>query len=45
MSAQPNKKHIHGLVSAAMVMTLAGLFVAPTAFARVATNTIDPVAM
>jgi hypothetical protein len=33
------------LVSAAMVMTLAGVLVAPTAFAKIATNTIDPLAI
>jgi len=32
------------LVSAAIVLTLAGVFVAPLAFARIARNTIDPVA-
>jgi hypothetical protein len=33
------------LVSAAMFMTLAGVFVAPTAFAKIMLNTIDPVAI
>ncbi len=45
MFAQPTKKHMKCLVSAAMVLTLAGVFVAPTAFARVVGNTIDPVAI
>ena len=44
-----NEKSIQQLrkrrVSAAIVLTLAGLFVAPLAFARVALNTIDPVAV
>jgi hypothetical protein len=34
-----------GLVSAAIVLTLVGVFIAPTAFARVSYNTIDPVAI
>ena len=45
MFTQPTKKHMNGLVSAAMVMTLVGVFIAPTAFARVTGNTIDPVAI
>jgi hypothetical protein len=45
MLAQPTKKHMNCLVSAAMVMALAGVFVAPTAFARITLNTIDPVAI
>jgi hypothetical protein len=45
MFAQPIKKHMNRLVSAAMVMTLASLFVAPAAFARIIVNTIDPVAI
>ena len=36
--------HRRRLASTAVVLTLAGLILAPIAFARVATNTIDPVA-
>ena len=43
MSIQTIKQNKRWLVPAALVLTLAGLFVARTAFARVATNTIDPV--
>jgi hypothetical protein len=45
MFAQPIKRHTNCLVSAAMVMTLAGVFGTPAAFARVILNTIDPVAI
>ena len=37
--------HVKCLVSAAIVLTLAGVFVAPIAFARIMSNTIDPVAI
>ena len=43
MSIQTIKQHRTWLVSAALVLTLAGLFVARTAFAGVQLNTIDPV--
>jgi hypothetical protein len=47
MFAQPAKKHMICLVSAAIVLTLAGLFIADVAFARrgIVANTIDPVAI
>ena len=45
MFAQPTKKHNKFLVSAAIIMTLVGVFIVPTAFARVMLNTIDPVAV
>jgi hypothetical protein len=45
MFAQPTKKHMNFLVSAAIVLTLAGVFVASRAFARIIGNTIDPVAI
>lgn len=45
MVAQPTKNHLQCLVSAAIVLTLAGVFVAPTTFARVTANTIDPIAL
>ncbi len=45
MFTQSTKKHMKCVVSAAMVMTLAGVFVAPMALAGVQTNTIDPVAI
>lgn len=45
MFIQPTKKHTHCLVSAAIVVTCVGLFSAPLAFARIAANTIDPVAI
>jgi hypothetical protein len=44
MCTQPTKKPIHGLGLAAIVMALVGVFIAPTAFARITANTIDPVA-
>jgi hypothetical protein len=45
MSIQTLKHHRTWLVSAALFVTLAGVFVARTAFARVILNTIDPVAL
>ncbi len=45
MFAQPTRKHLKCLVSAAIVLTLAGVFVAPMAFAKISVNTIDPVAI
>jgi hypothetical protein len=45
MFAQATQKHMKRLVSAAMVLTLVGVFGAPAAFARIAFNTIDPVAI
>ena len=44
MFVQPTKGHVKWLVSAAIVMAFVGVFVAPTAFARMTANTIDPVA-
>jgi len=44
MLAQPTKKHMNCLVSAAMALTLVGVFIPPMAFARITFNTIDPVA-
>ena len=43
MTIQSIKQHQKWLVSAAIVLTVAGVFVARTAFAKVMTNTIDPV--
>ena len=45
MFAQPTTKHLSCLASAALVLALAGVFVAPRAFAKVAANTIDPLAI
>ena len=45
MSIQPTKKQLLGLVSATLVLTLAGVLIAPAAFARVIGNTIGPVAI
>jgi hypothetical protein len=45
MLAQPTRKHLKRLVAAAVVLTLVGIFIAPTAFARITFNTIDPVAI
>ena len=45
MFAQPTQKPMHCLVSAAMVLTLAGVCAAPMAFAKIALNTIDAVAI
>jgi len=44
MIARTFKQHRTWLVSAALLAIVAGVFVARTAFARVARNTIDPVA-
>jgi hypothetical protein len=44
-SAQAIKKQLNHRVSAAMVLTLVGILLAATAFARIFTNTIDPVAI
>jgi hypothetical protein len=44
MFAQPSKPHVKYFVAAALVLTL-GVFIAHTAFARLAANTIDPVAI
>ena len=43
MTIQSIKQHKQWLVPAAIVLTLAGVFVARTAFARISFNTIDPV--
>jgi len=45
MSAQPTQKHKNYLLSAAMVLTLVGVRIAPTAFAGVSFNTIDLIAI
>jgi hypothetical protein len=45
MFAHPAHTHVKGLMSAAMVMTLVGVFIAPLAFAFIMSNTIDPVAI
>jgi hypothetical protein len=44
-SAQAIKKHLNCQASAAMVISVVAVLVAATAFARVALNTIDPVAI
>ena len=44
MFAQPTPKHVKHLMPAAIVMTVAGIFLASMAFARITANTIDPVA-
>ena len=38
------KKHLKAAVTMAIILTLLGVVVAPLAYARVMTNTIDPVA-
>ena len=43
MTIESIKQHKQWLVPAALVLTLAGVFVARTAFAKVVFNTIDPV--
>ena len=43
MSIQSLRQNRRWLVPAALLLTLAGLFVARTAFARITLNTIDPV--
>jgi hypothetical protein len=45
MFAHPTTKPMRCLVSAAMVLTLVGVYSAPLAFAGVALNTIDPLAI
>ena len=45
MFAQATKKYMNCLVSAAMVMTLVGVGIAPMVFARVVLNTTDPLAI
>ena len=45
MFTQPTKNQLKCLVSAAIVLTLAGVFVASMAFAKLTLNTIDPVAI
>jgi len=44
MFAPPTQKHMKCLVPAA-VLTLVGVLIAPVAFARIAKNTIDPLAV
>src|SRR2546429_428902 len=44
MFIQALKQHKQWVTAAAVVVALAGLFVARTAFAKVVLNTIDPVA-
>ncbi len=43
MTIQSIKQHKQWLVPAAIVVALAGVFVARTAFAKIVSNTIDPV--
>jgi len=43
MSIQSIKQHKQWLVPAAIVLTLASVFLARTAFAKIANNTIDPI--
>lgn len=45
MFAQPTQKRVNRLVAAAIILTAVGVFVASLAFARVARNTIDPIAI
>jgi hypothetical protein len=45
MLAQSIKKYLQCLVALATVLTLIGVLIAPAAFARVARNTIDPLAL
>lgn len=45
MFAQSIRNHMKCLVLAAMTMTLGGVCIAPTAFAGVSLNTVDPVAL
>jgi hypothetical protein len=42
MLAQPTKPHVKYFVAAALVLTLVGVLIARTAFARIVGNTIDP---
>jgi hypothetical protein len=44
MLARFTKKHLQCLVAVAAVLTLFGVLIAPTAFARITVNTIDPAA-
>jgi hypothetical protein len=44
MLAQSTRKYLTGLVALATVLTLIGVLIAPAAFARIAQNTIDPLA-
>jgi hypothetical protein len=44
MFARPTAKRLRRLIPAALVLTLIGVFVAPAVFARIFTNTIDPIA-
>jgi hypothetical protein len=45
MFNQPSTRRVNHFVSAGIVLTLAGLFVASLASARILVNTIDPVAI
>lgn len=45
MSIPPTHRAVQRLVTPAIVTTLVGVFLAPVAFARIARNTIDPVAV
>ena len=45
MTIQSLKQHKKWLASAAILLIVAGVFVARTAFARITYNTIDPVAL
>ena len=45
MNARFARTHVRFLASAAVLLTVAGVFVARTAFARLSANTIDPVAV
>jgi hypothetical protein len=45
MFAQPTKSQVKYFVAAALVLTVVGVLIARTAFARLAANTIDPVAI
>ena len=45
MFTHPTHKHVNGLASAVLVVTLVGVGLAPLAFAKVMTNTIDPVTL
>jgi hypothetical protein len=44
ISAQAIKKHLNCQVSSAMVISVVAVLVAATALARIAQNTVDPVA-
>ncbi len=45
MLSQATKKHRNWVVSAGLVLTLGGVGIAPTAFPKILTNTVDPVAI